>query len=237
MSETIFDNLIGAPVTLTLMTAIVFVAIYQALQLRPDQVPGFIDKLAFQPRGIRQRKEYYRIFTSGFVHGGIVHLLFNLIALYFAGPLLERDILGNPAYMGALAQWGWLWYILLYFGSEMCAHAVTWSRRKNDLYYSSVGASGAISGVIVAFSMYVPQATILLFFILPMPAIVFAVLWIGFSFYAMKQAQKGVPVKGLERVAHEAHLGGAIGGLFLVIILGFIGSRPSRVVEFFLDLF
>ena len=218
------EALAGAPVTLTLITLNVFVALYQNFE-----DPSIIEKFSFKPRHIIDRKEYYRLFTSGFVHGGFMHLAFNMITLYFFGPVLERDILGSAGFMGPRAEWGWLFFIALYFGSEMVAHVATMSQRKNDPYYSSVGASGAVSGVVVAYCLYAPFSLLYLFFVIPIPAILFAVGYIWFSFYAMKKAQQGQPVSGMERIAHEAHLGGAIGGLLLIILI-----HPQSV-RIFLD--
>ena len=216
------DNLAGAPVTLTLITMNIMVALYQNFE-----DPSIIDKLSFKPRNILDRKEYYRLFTSGFVHGGFFHLFFNMFTLYFFGPVLERDILGSEGFLGARASWGWLLFIGLYFGSEMVAHALTMSQRKNDHYYSSVGASGAISGVVVAYCLYAPFTMLYLFLFVPLPAILFAVLYIWFSYYAMKRAQAGQPMGGMERIAHEAHLGGALGGLILIVII-----HPQSVLIF-----
>lgn len=217
------DNLAGAPVTLTIITLNIFVALYQNFEN-----PSIIDKLSFQPRRIIDLKEYYRLFTSGFVHGGFFHLFFNMFTLYFFGPVLERDILSNPNLVGpGKAAFGWLLFLGLYMGSEMVAHALTFSQRKNDHYYSSVGASGAISGVVFAYCLYAPFTMLYLFLFLPIPAILFAVLYVWFSYYAMKRAKAGQPMGGMERVAHEAHLGGAIGGLILIILI-----HPGSVAIF-----
>ena len=217
------DNLIGAPVTLTLITLNVFVFLYQNFE-----APHIIDKLSFQPRRVLDQKEYYRLLTSGFVHGGFFHLFFNMFTLYFFGPVLERDILGNPNVVGDRAAWGWLLFLGLYFGSEMVAHGVTMYYRKEEYYYSSVGASGAISGVVFAYCLYAPFTLLYLFLFFPVPAIVFAVLYVWFSFYAMKKAQSGQPMGGMERIAHEAHLGGAIGGVIFIILI-----HPGSVGIFF----
>ena len=217
------DNLIGAPVTLTLITLNVLVSLYQNFE-----DPSITDKLSFQPRRILDQKEYYRFFTSGFVHGGFYHLLFNMVTLFFFGPVLERDILSNPDFVGGRAAWGGVLFVVLYFGSEMVAHAVTMYYRKNEYYYSSVGASGAISGVVFAYCLYAPFTLLYLFFFVPIPAIVFAVMYVWFSFYAMKRAQSGQPLGGgMERIAHEAHLGGAIGGIILIVLI-----HPGSVLIF-----
>lgn len=199
-------NFADAPVTLLLLIANVMVSGYALLS-----DASLLDRLGFQPRRIREG-EYYRFITAGFVHAGVAHLLFNMITLYFFGPLLEM-LLGSFA------------FIILYFGSELTAHALTfWHQRDNDAY-NAVGASGAISGVVFAFSMFFPFEMLYLFFAIPIPAIVFAVGYVAGSIYAMKAAKERGQVGG---IAHEAHLGGALGGVILTILL------EPRVVDIFL---
>lgn len=162
---------------------------------------SLIDRLAFKPRDILKGKQYYRMISGGFVHGGIGHLAFNMITLFFFGPLLE--IIMGPVR-----------FLLLYFGSELAAHAFTLARHRDDPHYAAVGASGAISGVVFAFCLFFPFELLYIFFALPIPAILFAVLYVVGSAYAMRRNDG---VRG--GIAHEAHLGGAIGGLIITILL------------------
>ena len=160
--------------------------------------PSLIGKWSFRPYLVRQRHEMGRWITAGFVHVGLAHLAFNLITLYFFGPYIEFTL-------------GWWRFLVIYLGSELAANALTYWRHKADPNYSAVGASGAISGVLFAFVLFEPFSLLYLFFAIPIPAIVFAVLYVVFSIYASRQ-QAG-------RVAHEAHLGGALAGLALTILL------------------
>ncbi len=199
-----------APVTLLLLIVNVLVSVYA---LYFDQT--LIDRLSFKPRRILEHGEYQRLITGGFVHVGLWHLLFNMITLYFFGPWLEV-ILGPGK------------FLLLYFGAELAAHGLTLVLHRNNPRYAAVGASGAISGVLFAFCLFRPFDSICLFFALCMPAIVFALLYVVFSIYAMKQGQREGGMTG--GIAHEAHLGGALGGLLLTVLLEprsleiFIGS-------------
>ena len=186
------------PVTLILLVLNVFVSGY-ALFVDPNS----IDRFSFRPRRIIDQKEYYRFISAGFFHGGIAHLAFNMITLYFFGPLLEGRL--GPGL-----------FLVLYFGSELAAHALTMYYHRNDPNYSAIGASGAISGIVFSFCLYLPFAKLYIFFAIPMPAIVFAVLYVVISIYAMKKTQAG---EQMGRIAHEAHLGGAIGGVLLTILI------------------
>ncbi|MEL6706572.1 MAG: rhomboid family intramembrane serine protease, partial [Bacteroidota bacterium] len=100
---------------------------------------------------------------------------------------------------------------LLYIGSDVAANALTMARHRKNPTYSAVGASGAISGVVFSYCLFDPFGLLYIFLAIPMPAILFAVLYVVFSVQASRQ--------GGGRIAHEAHLGGAIGGLALTILL------------------
>jgi membrane associated rhomboid family serine protease len=195
-------QLLNAPITLALLLCNVGVSGYAMLG-----DPSLLDELSFRPRRIRENGEYYRFLTAGFVHAGGAHLAFNMITLYFFGPLLER-ILG-----GGL-------FLMLYFGSEMAAHALTYVMHRGDPRYAAVGASGAISGVLFSFCLYAPLTMLGVMLIIPMPAILFAVLYVVVSVYAIGQRQAGAH----GGIAHEAHLGGAMGGVLLTILLDY--PRP-----------
>lgn len=189
--------MIDTPITLGLLVANVAVSGYT---LMSD--PSLLRDLSFRPVRIIRHGEYHRLLTSGFVHTGLTHLAFNMITLFFFGPLLE-GVLGPGRFLA------------LYFGSEICAQAVTFARHRNDESYASVGASGAISGVLFAFALFEPFAMLYVFLVIPMPAIVFAFLYVAISIYALDQPASGP----MGQIAHEAHLGGAIGGVIITLLL------------------
>jgi membrane associated rhomboid family serine protease len=163
--------------------------------------PELIERWGFRPYEVKYRKQYYRYISSGFLHGSLPHLLFNMFTLYSFGPLIE-NILGGVN------------FLILYIGSELLAGALTYWKYKEDSYYNAIGASGAISGVIMSFCIFYPFEQIQFFFV-PMPALLFAALYIGFSVYATRSGQG----KSFGNIAHEAHLGGALGGILLTFIL------------------
>jgi len=196
------DALLQSPVTLALLILNVAISGYVMMG---DL--SLINELSFRPVRIREKGEYYRFLTAGFVHGGGAHLAFNMITLYFFGPQLER-LLGPAA------------FLVLYFGSEMTAHGLTFLFHRTDPQYAAVGASGAISGVLFAFCLYAPLQMLGVMMVIPMPAILFAVLYVVISVYAIGQNERGAP----GGIAHEAHLGGALGGVVLTIVLDY--PRP-----------
>ena len=185
------------PVTALLLLVNVLVS-FHALMLDHS----VFDRFSFRPVAVASG-EWYRIVTGGFLHAGIAHLLFNMITLFFFGPALELT-LGSPR------------FTILYFGALLAAHAFTYFRHKDDHAYAAVGASGAISGVLFAFCLFAPLEPIYVMFIpIGIPSALYAVLFVFFSAYAMREGQEGTG----SRIAHDAHLGGAVGGLVLTILL------------------
>ncbi len=181
-----------APVTFIVLIANVLVGV---VTLFVDQ--SLVGKWAFRPKLVKEG-QWWRFISAGFVHVGMAHLAFNMITLYFFGPAVE-GVLGSAS------------FAIVYFGSELAANALTYWKHKNDPKYSAVGASGAVSGVLFAFILFQPFAMLYVFLAVPMPAILFAVLYVGLSIYSSKQ--------GGGQVAHEAHLGGALGGVVLTLLL------------------
>ena len=189
--------LASAPVTAALLIINVLVS-FHALMI--DNT--VLERFSFRPTHVA-KGEWYRLLTGGFLHAGVTHLLFNMVTLFFFGPVLEV-VLGSVR------------FALVYFGAELAAHALTYWRHREDHGYAAVGASGAISGVIFAFCLFAPLEKIYILFIpIGIPAILYAVLFVLFSAYAMREGQAGAG----PRIAHDAHLGGAIGGLVMTVIL------------------
>lgn len=139
-------------------------------------------------------KEFYRLVSSAFLHGSFGHLFVNMLTLYFFGP--------GAIYLYGLGNFFLIYSASLIFGNLLALYI---HRRHDD--YSAVGASGAISGVMMAVVVIVPNLELRLFFMIPMPGWVFGALYIVGSIYGIK-TQMG-------NIGHEAHLGGAIGGMAL----------------------
>ena len=185
------DLLYGAPFTFLILAANVLISV---LAFRD---PRLSNGLLLTTRGIRAG-EFHRLVTSGFIHGSGGHLFVNMLTLYFFGPYLEV-MLGSGR------------MLIVYFGSLVAASAwaVTENWRKPD--YAALGASGAVSGAVLSFSLLQPTTMLYVFFAIPMPAFVFAGLYIAVS--AMLAGREG------NRIAHEAHLGGALAGIALTILI------------------
>ncbi len=159
---------------------------------------SFLDKYKFQV-GRVLGKEKIRMFTSGFLHVDWMHLGFNMYALYMFGGFVSTLLGSIP-------------FLIVYFGSLMAGSLYTLHYHKNEPYYSAVGASGAVSGVVYSAILLNPGLELYLFFIpIPIPGYIFGVGYLLYSIYGMK--------KQLGNIGHAAHLGGAIGGFILTLIL------------------
>ncbi len=174
-------------------------------------VPGALDRLAFDMGRILHHNEKYRMVTSAFIHADLFHLLFNMIALYSFGPLLESRL-------------GIVGYLVLYFGSLAASDWFVLQMKRDQLAYRAVGASGAISGVIFAFILFAPLSKIYVFFIpVGIPAFVVGGIFLAVSLYFMDGGPNG---KNDSLIGHEAHLAGAVAG---TLITGIIAPDSVRI--------
>lgn len=165
--------------------------------------------LIFWPPMIKEKNQYYRFITSGFIHADIAHLAFNMITLYFFGRAMELFF---------VAKIGKIGFLLFYIAGIIVSEIPSYIRHRNNYNYRSLGASGAVSAVLFSFILLAPWQTLYVFF-LPVPAIIFAALYIGYSIYMDR--------KGGDHVNHSAHLWGAVWGIAFTIIM-----EPSVVSHF-----
>jgi membrane associated rhomboid family serine protease len=193
-------SILDTPVTITLLFA--NAAIY--LWIRYSD-PVYFEKFAEWPFQIVYKKRYYQMLTSAFLHVDIMHLFFNGFALYSFGQVLETIFVNSFGFVS-----GSIYFLIIYFVSLFSGSIFTVLFHFKNPGYVAVGASGAISGIIFSYIIFFPTSTIGFFFI-PMPAYIFALLYIAASIYGMK-AHFG-------NIGYEAHLGGAIGGVIATLIL------------------
>lgn len=188
------------PATRTILFATVGAYVLQMLS-----GPGLVRLFALWPLGDFFRP--WQVLTYAFLHGGTLHLFLNMFALYMFGRELEHT-------------WGSRRFLVYYFASVLAAAAmqlaVTYT---SGAIYPTVGASGGVFGLLLAFAMYFPRQRItLLFPPIPMPA------WLFVTAYGVLELVLGV-TGTQEGVAHFAHLGGMLGGA-LVIAYWRASGRP-----------
>lgn len=174
-----------------------------------------IDDMIFYPPAIRDRKQYYRFITHGFVHGDFIHLAFNMIALYSFGTQLEM-IFSHHCFFG---DKGKLVYLLLYMGGLIVASIPDYIKFRNSSHFSSLGASGAVLGVIFASVLILPKLGIGFVFIpnVDIPGYIFAVLYLAYCIYADR--------KDNTRINHSAHFWGAIFGIVFIVVATYALSQ------------
>lgn len=169
-----------------------------------------MSRLIFWPPAM-QKGQYDRFITHGFVHADGAHLLFNMITLFFFGSVIEsfyRQYFFN------------LGFALFYLGGLIFAILPSYLKHKNDFQWASLGASGAVSAVLFAYILFEPWKLIFVFFV-PVPAIIFAVLYVAYSIWSGK--------RGNSHINHSAHLWGAAYGVVVTILI------EPRVIPHFLN--
>ncbi|MGX5731077.1 rhomboid family intramembrane serine protease [Pseudoxanthomonas beigongshangi] len=185
-----------APITLIL------ILVTAAVSLLAFRTPALAGRLILWPPAIDRNKQYDRLVTYGFIHADIWHLLFNMVTLFFFGRIMEQII---TRLTGSV-----LVYIGFYLSALVVSILPTYLKHQKDPNYRSLGASGAVSAVLFAFILINPWAMIGVFFI-PMPAIVFAVLYVAYSIWMDR--------RGGDNVNHGAHLAGAAYGVLFMIAM------------------
>ncbi|MBZ4033718.1 rhomboid family intramembrane serine protease [Flavobacterium sp. 17A] len=156
----------------------------------------FFRKYEFHVGSIRSG-EQIRMLSSGFLHVDMMHLIFNMLTLYFFAPVV-LNWLGNFS------------FVLIYFGSLIFGNLLTMLFHKNDYSYRAVGASGAVTGVLYSAILLQPNMMLGVFFVIPMPAYIFGIVYLLYSIYGMRAKN--------DNIGHTAHFGGAIGGYLITLI-------------------
>ncbi|MFV8271413.1 rhomboid family intramembrane serine protease [Flavobacterium sp. GT2N3] len=149
--------------------------------------------------------EQIRMLSSGFLHADMTHLIFNMLTLWFFAPVVI-------SFLGAIS------FVLVYFGSLIFGSLLTMVFHKNDYGYRAVGASGAVTGVLYSAILLQPDMMLGIFFVIPMPAYIFGILYLLYSIYGMKAKN--------DNIGHTAHFGGAVGGYLITLL-----REPTLLVD------
>ncbi len=175
--------------------------------LAPNGSSNF-EKYKFNVGAIMNRKKYIRLLSAGFLHADLMHLLFNMMTLYFFGPVI-------------LEGFGAVGFIIIYIGSILLGNIFSLFIYQKQPWYSAIGASGGVSGILFAAIAMAPKMSLFLFFIpVPIPGFVFGLIYFGYSVYMMLNP------KQWDNLGHAAHLGGAFFGLVYAI-----ANQPEQAME------
>ena len=161
-------------------------------------LPGITDLLGLEPAAVVRQFEVWRLGTYMFLHAGIWHILFNMLALWMFGTELERI-------------WGTRYFLKFYFVTGIGAGVLTVLFSllpfglTQSLYLSNViGASGAIYGLLLAYGLYFPDRPIYMYLVFPIPARYFVMIMGALAFYSSLAMSNGI--------ASATHLGGLLVG-------------------------
>jgi len=172
------------------------------------------DKLKFNAYDVKHSNQWYRFFTYGFLHAGWLHLFINMLVLYSFGSIVETYLkfYFPEKYI--------LYYLLLYIGGLILSIIPAYGKNKNDVFYNSVGASGAVSAVLFSSIILYPAGKVSLFFIpIGIPSPIFGVLYLAYEYYMSKRVN--------DNIGHDAHFWGAVFGVVYIIAI-----KPQFAISF-----
>ncbi|MDE2156621.1 MAG: rhomboid family intramembrane serine protease [Xanthomonadaceae bacterium] len=169
-----------------------------------------MNDLILWPPAITRHREYHRLVTYGVVHADFGHLLFNMFTLFFFGRAVEGFFTDRLGTFG---------FVLFYIGGLVVSILPTYLKNRDNPHYRSLGASGAVSAVLFTYVLFSPWSRIIVL-VVPMPAIVYAVLYTAYSIYMDR--------RGHDNVNHSAHLWGAAYGVLFTVLV------EPRVLPYFL---
>lgn len=187
-----------------------------------------MNDLIFYPPAITHQNQWYRFITCGLIHADIAHLGFNMYSFYMFGDYIESTF---TEIFGAKGK---VLFIVLYVSSLFICLLPTYFNNKENYYYKSLGASGAVSAIVFAFIFLDPTQKIGLMFIpIHFPAFIFGAVYLAITAYLSK--------KGGSHINHSAHFWGAIYGIvFLIVTCQFLSdARPLEnfilQIKYFLE--
>ncbi len=186
---------------------ILIIAITAIISFAAPNGSSNFEKYKFNVGAISHRKEYIRLLSAGFLHADLMHLVFNMLTLYFFGPVIIQGF-GNFG------------FLLIYFGSILLGNIFSLFIYQKQPWYSAIGASGGVSGILFAAIAMMPDIGIYMFFIpIPIPGYIFGLVYFAYSVYMMLNPSQH------DNIGHAAHLGGAFFGLVYAVL-----TQPQAAV-------
>lgn len=187
---------------------IVIIIITAVISFAAPMGSANFEKYKFSVGAILNRKEYGRLLSSGFLHADIMHLVFNMLTLYFFGPVVIQGF-GNVG------------FLIIYFGSILLGNMFSLFVYQRQPWYSAIGASGGVSGILFASIALIPHLEIYMFFIpIGIPGYIFGLVYFSYSVYMMLNPNHN------DNIGHAAHLGGAFFGLIYAV-----ANQPQAAID------
>ncbi len=182
----------------------------------------FIDNLIFYPFRIWRDNEWHRLFSCSFIHADMMHLFFNMFALYSFGSYIEK------VFQNIFEGKGHTMFLLMYFGAVATADVWNLFKQKHNPNYRSLGASGGVAAIIFSYILLSPHGGIGIPFISGqngpwLPAYIFGPLYLVYCVYMAK--------RGGDNIGHIAHFTGSVFGFIFPILF-----EPRLLGRFFSEL-
>lgn len=194
------------------MLTYIIIAITAVISISSFSNFNVFSKLQFNAYQVYHRKQWYRLLSHGFIHADWMHLIFNMLTLFFFGPIVESYLHSKVL------------FIVFYLSSIITASLPTLKKQKDNAWYNSVGASGGVSAIVFASILFNPLNKLFVFMIpIPIPAIIFGVAYLWYSHYMSKH--------GHDNINHSAHFIGAVYGFVFPIIF-----NPGFFMDFIYQL-
>jgi len=164
--------------------------------------------LIFHPVTIREHHQWFRLLTSGFVHGNFPHLLINMFVLWSFGNAIETYY--YPANLGEHSAEK---YMVLYFGGIIVSSVPSYFRHNKNPGYAALGASGGVSAVVFAAILFEPWQNLYLYGVIAIPQILAGAAYLYYSWYMDKRST--------DNIGHMAHFTGAVWGFLFTGFMNF----------------
>lgn len=188
-----------APVATAIFLITIFISLFAFSNTK------IYGKLMLHPYSVNRGSKLYTIITSGLIHRDWMHLLMNMLSYFFFAFPLEHTF-------ASISTWGHIQFGMLYIISLILSDMGSIIKHRNDFWYHSLGASGAVCAVVFSYILFYPLTKMLILPIpIPIPAVLYGLLFLGYCRYASKHSQ--------DSINHDAHFLGAIAGILITIIL------------------
>lgn len=185
--------------------SLIIVIITIAVSVYAFSNPDVTRALSLKPTLVYHKFHVHRLISHSLVHADWSHLLVNMYVLFIFGRVCEGYF---GVVFGAKSDF---FFLQLYFLSLIVSSVYSVFKHKNNIYYSAIGASGAVNAVVFTSIFFDPWNKLYFFGVLPIPGILFGILYLGYSLYMGK--------KGNDNIGHDAHFIGAVFGMVFPILL------------------
>jgi membrane associated rhomboid family serine protease len=203
--------MISITLVIVILTAIISFSAFKNEKVTND--------LIFYPLAVSRRNEWYRFLSCALIHADVMHLAFNMLALYMFGRNLE--LMFSFIFPGKAG----LMFILIYVLAQFICLIPTYLAHKDSAYYRSLGASGAVSGIVFAAIFLSPLDKVgLLILPIMISGFIFAFIYLGLTMYLAR--------RGGDNINHSAHFWGSAAGVILTIIFCYAFSTFDPVNNF-----